>query len=64
MRLKEFLASPEGRRLSQSQWARDWGLTSGYVSQLVNGIKLPSLQVALLIEDKTDGKVTCYDWIE
>lgn len=62
MVLKEFFASPEGKRLSQAQWARDWGITSGYLSQLSSGLKIPSLQVALLIEDRTSGKVTCYDW--
>ena len=62
MRLKEFIETPEGSRISQAQWARVFGLTGGYLSQLVNEIKVPSLQVALLIEARTDGKVTPYDW--
>jgi len=62
MKLIEFLATPEGSRISQAQWARDLRLTGGYLSQLSNGIKVPSLQVALLIEDRTKGKVTPYDW--
>ena len=62
MQLRDFLATPEGSRISHAQWARDIGLTTGYFSQLVNEIKVPSLQVALLIEDRTGGKVTCYDW--
>lgn len=62
MTLKEFLETPAGRRISQAQWARDLDLTSGYMSQLVNHVKTPSLQVALLIEDRTGGNVTCYDW--
>lgn len=62
MWLKDFFETPEGARISQAQWARKFGLTSGYLSQLANGIKTPSLQVALLIEQRTDGKVTPYDW--
>lgn len=62
MRLKEFFDTPEGSRISQAQWARNFGLTSGYLSQLANEIKTPSLQVALLIEKFTEGKVTPYDW--
>lgn len=62
MTLKEFLETPRGSRISQAQWARNMGLTSGYVSQLANGFKTPSLPIALLIEARTDGMVTCYDW--
>jgi DNA-binding transcriptional regulator YdaS (Cro superfamily) len=61
MQLKTFLTT-DGATYSQAHWARTWGITSGYLSQLAGGIKVPSLQLALLIEDRTVGKVTCYDW--
>lgn len=62
MTFKEWLTTPEGSRVSQAEHGRKWNLTNGYLSQLANGIKVPSLQVALLIEDRTKGKVTPHDW--
>ena len=62
MTLGEFLLTPEGRRLNRAGWAREFEIASGYLSQLANGIKVPSLPTALLIEDRTRGKVTPYDW--
>lgn len=62
MKMLDFLASPDGRPYSQAEWARRFGVTRGYLHQLANNGKVPSLHVALVIDRVTQGAVTPYDW--
>lgn len=64
MKLHDFLATPQGKTLNQANWARRVGVTRGYFSQLVQGDKLPSLQLAYEIEVATNRVVTMQDWME
>jgi DNA-binding transcriptional regulator YdaS (Cro superfamily) len=64
MKMHEFLATPKGRPYSQAEWARRIGITRGYLHQLVNGGKVPSLQMALIVHRVTEGQVTPFDWLD
>jgi transcriptional regulator with XRE-family HTH domain len=64
MKLHDFLSTPQGKTLNQANWARRVGVTRGYFSQLVQGDKLPSLQLAYTIEVATNRAVTMQDWME
>lgn len=64
MKLKDFIASPEGKVVSQAEWARRVGVTRGYFSQLVKEEKQPSLQVAYDLEQVTGGAVRMQDWVK
>ncbi len=64
MKLTDFLNTPEGGKVSKAEWGRRAGITRGYISQLAEGVKTPSLEVALRIEKATAGKVTPHDWID
>lgn len=63
MKLRDFIASPQGKQVSQSEWARRVEVTRGYFCQLRDGNKTPSLEVAHRIETVTKGAVTMYDWV-
>ncbi len=63
MTLKDFLDTAAGRARSQAEWARRIGITRGYIHQLVNGGKTPSLPTALAIHKATEGQVTPFDWL-
>jgi DNA-binding transcriptional regulator YdaS (Cro superfamily) len=57
--LKEYLTRT---KTPQARLADEINVTYGYMSQLVNGAKMPSLTVALLIERATDGAVSASSW--
>lgn len=50
--------------LSQVTWARRLGISEGYLSDLVNGKRRPSLAVAAAIERATGGRVTATSWFD
>ena len=64
MKLKDFIATPDGRTVSQAEWARRVEVTRGYFCQLRDENKMPSMEVAYKIELVTNGKVTMQDWVE
>lgn len=64
MKLNDFILSPEGKAVSQAEWARRVEVTRGYFSQLTQGHKEPSLRVAYRIERVTGGAVRMQDWVD
>lgn len=64
MKLKDFIATPDGQTVSQAEWARRVKVTRGYFCQLRDENKTPSLEVAYKIELVTEGKVTMQDWVQ
>jgi hypothetical protein len=40
------------------------GSTPFTIHGIIHGRRLPTLKIALIIEEKTCGKVTCYDYLE
>ena len=59
--LKEHLAASGKRR---SEWAQELRISEAFLSQIVNGKKRPSLDLAFRIERATDGAVPAGSWIE
>jgi transcriptional regulator with XRE-family HTH domain len=49
--------------LTQTQWAERFGVTSSYLSVLLQGGRKPSLQLAVRIERETDGAVPATSWV-
>lgn len=64
MKLIEFISTPAGRVVSLAEWARRVGVTRGYLCQLRDDTKTPSIEVAWRIEKVTDGQVTMQDWVK
>lgn len=58
--LQHYLASSGTR---QSSLAAQLSITRGYMSELVSGRKVPSLELAFRIERLTDGAVPASCWI-
>lgn len=48
---------------SQAHWAAEFGISPGFLSQLLRGTKAPSLDVAFRIERQTGGKVPAASWV-
>ncbi len=59
MTLKRWLTR---HRVSQSQFARDAGITQSAISKYVNGERQPNIDQALAIERATDGQVSVEEW--
>lgn len=49
--------------MSRSEWAARLGVSKSYLSELENGKKRPSLEVAVEIERLTDGAVPAASWV-
>ena len=64
MKLKDFITTPDGAQVSIAEWARRIGVTRGYLCQLRDGNKMPSLEVAYRLELVTEGKVKMQDWVK
>ncbi|MEC7763356.1 MAG: helix-turn-helix transcriptional regulator [Pseudomonadota bacterium] len=60
-KLKAHLSS-SGR--TQSQLANAIGISRAYMSEIVNGSKVPSLTLAFAIERETSGAVPASSWVE
>lgn len=58
MTLKEYL---ETTRITQTDLARTVGVFRGTIHNIVTGRKAPSIELALKIQDATDGAVTVRD---
>lgn len=63
MRLKAFLEQEKENNVPYVEWARRIGITRGYLTQLANGKRNPSLRIIIAIEDATEGKVTLRDFV-
>lgn len=59
-KLEEYL---KHNCITQSGFARKLGITKNYMSLLVKGKSVPSIELAYAIEKNTRGRVTVYDWI-
>ncbi len=59
-KLKAYL---QAKGLLQSQFAKDNGISEGYLSELVSGDKTPGLKVAFAIERATKGAVPAKSWL-
>ncbi len=60
MKLDEWLYQ---QRIKRTHFAREIGVSPGYMSQLCTGTSLPSLVMAAKIMIATGGKVTPTDFI-
>lgn len=49
--------------LTRSQWADRLNISRSYLSDILNGNKRPSLELAVAIERETDGQVTAVSWV-
>lgn len=49
--------------LTRSQWADRLSISRSYLSDILNGNKRPSLELAVMIERETGGRVTAVSWI-
>lgn len=58
--LKQHIKS-SGER--QTVWAERLGISAAYLSDLLNGKKLPSLVLAVQIERETGGAVPATSWV-
>lgn len=58
--LKEFIErSPKSR----AEWAKELRISEPFLSQLANGKKRPSLELAFQIERATGGAVPASSWV-
>lgn len=48
---------------SRAHWAEKLGISKPYLSDLLNGKKQPSLEMAVKIERETGGAVPATSWI-
>ncbi len=48
---------------SQAEWARKLGVSRGYLHQIINRKKTPSLKLALEIQRLTGGAVAMESWV-
>ena len=48
---------------TRSAWAQRLGISKGYLSDLLNGKRIPSLDVAVAIQRATDGKIAADSWV-
>ncbi|TMV86255.1 helix-turn-helix transcriptional regulator [Thioclava sp. BHET1] len=58
--LKTYL---KDKKVKQSRLAAEVGISCAYMSQLVSGQRLPSIQVAAKISAATGGSVTISSWV-
>jgi transcriptional regulator with XRE-family HTH domain len=49
--------------LTQTAWADRIGVSRSYMSNLLNGKKRPSLEVAVRIERETGGLIPASSWV-
>lgn len=52
------------KNIRQSALAEMLGVSNGYMSQIINGDKRPSLDLAFKIEDATGGAITARSWVD
>ena len=50
--------------LSQTDLSHIWGVSISHVSMVCNGVRMPSLPLAVKIEKSTQGFVLPRDWVE
>lgn len=48
---------------TRSAWAQRLGISKGYLSDLLNGKRVPSLEVAVAIQRATDGRIAADSWV-
>ena len=48
---------------TRSAWAQRLGISKGYLSDLLNGKRVPSLEIAVAIQRATDGKIAADSWV-
>ena len=58
MKLDKYLKNNE---VSQADFARRVGVTRHHISQIVNNLRNPSLELATIIEQATKGEVSMKD---
>ena len=49
--------------LSRTDWAKRLNISKSYMSDLLNGNRVPSLDLAVRIERATDGAVPASSWL-
>ena len=50
--------------LSQVDLSHIWGVSISHVSMICNGVRMPSLPLAVKVEKSTQGFVRASDWVE
>ena len=59
-KLKAYIEAGEHR--TRAEWAAVLGISRPYLSDLLDGARNPSIEVAVQIEEATDGAVRVRDW--
>ena len=59
--LKKYL---KANRATQRDFASSLGISQAFLSQLLNGRRIPSLDLAVRIERLTDGAVPASSWVK
>lgn len=54
----------KGNGISQRFFAKKLGITPNYLGRLIAGIGIPSLKLAHLIQEYTQGIVPMDDWLD
>jgi transcriptional regulator with XRE-family HTH domain len=65
MKLKDYfrLKKYEDEGFTETKFAAILGITSPYLSRLKNEKTMPSIELAFLIEQKTEGRVTVAEYL-
>ena len=54
----------DGSGLTRIEVARRLGITRQYLDRLTNGTRRPDLELAVRVEDLTDGQVPVRSWLK
>lgn len=61
MTLQEYMSATDANR-KQAKWAEALGVSQAFLSQILNGTRVPGRKTMLKIEQATGGKVPCAVW--
>lgn len=61
--LEEYIAAYP-LHATQQEWARFFGVSQGYLSQIISGARYPSPRLMRRIEEKTRGEVPVIVWFQ
>lgn len=61
-KLSEFLTARR-KPTTQADWAKRFGISRSYLSELMSGKYTPSLKLAKRIQEQTKGRVPMSSWV-
>lgn len=54
----------DGLGMTRAAFASKLGISEAYLSQILNGLRKPSLKLATLVEVETKGEVAAVSWVD